>query len=184
EDRRGNPTNSASYFEGFQGGEPSLGDFGNAPNGAPSTAGYNNDTYDAAQFLGSALTPSSSSAGAIVVNGEMDSTGNTGVSNPSDNADYYAVSLLAGQTVTVQLTQQAITAYVALGIFDPDRRLIATNYSDNSTADRLGRTFQNTQTGATGVPTFGVALNAPITFTADKPGSYALALACPGDGNF
>ena len=78
-----------------------------------------------------------------------------------DFVDYYAIPLLAGQTVSARI--ESIPLLMNLGIFDPDGRLIATDYSDiNPTA----------------------IAGSDVRFTADRPGVYRFAVATAGDGDF
>ena len=130
---------------------------------APAGAGFlggvlgslgtvSNDTQNDAQLLGSIVSQNFRQDQAIEVNGSI---------NPDngDYADYYGVSLIAGQTVTTQLTGGG----AALGIYDPDGRLIRTDASD------VGASEVN---------------NKPFQFTADRPGIYKFAVAKVGDYDF
>ncbi|HEX3358040.1 MAG TPA: hypothetical protein VHS31_13795, partial [Tepidisphaeraceae bacterium] len=141
EDRRGTPTGSATYFQGFQGAEPSLGD-------SPL---FNNDSYQTAQFIGTAQNNAFGSDEVAIVNGEV-----RGV--PADTIDYYAMGLLGGQSVTVQLS---MVGSGNVTIFDPDQRLID---SDLSTG---------------GLPQ--LVAGQPFTFKADRPGAYRFAVSGNGD---
>jgi hypothetical protein len=78
----------------------------------------------------------------------------------SDYVDYYAMPLLAGQDVTAVLRPTGTVAgasNMALGVFDPDGRLILTDYANNP------------DNAASVVGT-------PIHFTADRPGLYRFAV--------
>ncbi len=141
EDRRGTPTGDASYFQGFQSGAPSLGD-------SPL---FNNDTYQTAQFVGTAQSNALGSNEAAVITGEV-----RGVA--ADTIDYYAMGLLGGQTVTVQLS---MVGSGNVTVFDPDQRLID---SDLTTP---------------GLPQ--LVAGQPISFTADRPGAYRFAVSGNGD---
>jgi hypothetical protein len=77
---------------------------------------------------------------------------------PAITADWYAIPLLAGQTVTVELDSPG--SGVRVGVYDPDNRLIATDFSNNDAGEVNGRPFQ---------------------FIAEKAGSYRIAAgADPG----
>ena len=142
-----NPLSDESYFDPtFFGDNASLGT-------KTRNSTFDNDTFDTAQHLGTLFSTDLNSREAIQVRG---------FTWPlrGDGADYYAVSLLAGQTAQVQmLNAQSLT----VGVFDPDGRLIATNYSNVSPT---GRIFK------------------PFRFTADRPGPYRIAVAPFGDSNF
>jgi hypothetical protein len=117
---------------------------------------FDNDTFDTPQYLGS-----------IAALGQQDVVQLQGTLQHSqllqaneDFVDFYAVGLLAAQTVQVQL----VTSFVGLpyvGVYDPDGRLIATDQSDVQTA------FGTNGFGTT----FG--------FTTDRPGAYRIAIAMP-----
>src|SRR5205823_125947 len=86
-------TSSNSYFEGFGAFLPSLGDL------ARTGTNFNNDTFGTAQYLGTELAPGLGGQGISLV-GELNN-----IPTVDDGADYYGVSLLAGQKMTVQLIQ-------------------------------------------------------------------------------
>ena len=134
--------NRAFRFDGvaFQAGE--------LQNGA-----FNNDTFDTAQFLGSFRTRDRNFEGNAVVTGNLDNLPN----GPGDGVDYYAAGLLAGDTVEVEL--ESASGISNVGVFDPDGRLIATNYGRN-------------------------VRGGPFRFTAVKPGAYRFAVAINEDTNF
>jgi len=115
----------------------------------------NNDTFDTPQYLG----PTDSS-GDAVVNGIIQAS--PPIPGP-DFVDYYAVPLMAGQKVVVQLTETLGTNNLDAGVFDPDGRLIATDYSR---VDPLQTQEQ------------------PFQFTADRPGVYRIAVAETSNNNF
>jgi hypothetical protein len=141
EDRRGTPTGDASYFQGFNGGAPSLGD-------SPL---FDNDTYQTAQFVGTAQNNALGTNEAAVITGEV-----RGVA--ADTIDYYAMGLMGGQTVTVQLS---MVGSGNVTVFDPDQRLID---SDLTTP---------------GLPQ--LVAGQPFSFTADRPGAYRFAVSGNGD---
>ncbi len=114
---------------------------------------YFNDTFDTAQRLGTlrSFDPDGVAFASV--------TGNVEASNtPNDLVDYYAVSLMAGQTVDVLINNPN----VGVGVFDPDGRLIATNYG-------ITGFFDSTT---------------PLRFTADRPGEYRFAVAAINNTNF
>jgi uncharacterized protein (DUF2141 family) len=116
-----------------------------------------NDTYDTPQYL---ATITSAGGGQMV-----DVLGGLRA-NPVilDYVDYYAVALLAGQTITVTLTDLSLfPGLLHVGVFDPDRRLIASDNSDQDPTDVQYHPFQ---------------------FTTDRPGSYRFAVATLPDGDF
>lgn len=117
-------------------------------------AGFNNDTFDTAHRLGSVENAFAADP-IVAIEGTLDS-----FNTAEDNVDYFAVSLLAGQTVTVQLQANSL---MAVGVFDPDGRLV---YSD----------YNNVDSTAT--------LNQAFTFTADRAGEYRLAVGFIADVNF
>jgi len=125
---------------------------------------FRNDTFDTPQFLGTR-------PGGILVDGTLEAFDRD---NFRDYADYYGVPLMAGQTVTVQLTDTTfaglpggppvgIVNLVNIGVYDPDGRLIATDYSDVDPLEALGKPFQ---------------------FTAQRPGIYRFAVGESFDADF
>lgn len=84
----------------------------------------------------------------------------------ADFVDYYAMPLLAGQDLTVTLRPTGTVAGVSnlnVGVFDPDGRLILTDYANVEPAAVAGQ---------------------PVHFTADRPGLYRIAVAVTGNGTF
>ncbi len=114
-----------------------------------------NDSFDTAQYLGSVRSTTPDGADEINIHGEL-------FTQAGDDLDFYAVSLLAGQTITVTLVPDGWASYM-IGVFDPDGRLIAT---DVSNVDPDSASFM------------------PFQFTADRPGAYRFAVAWMGDENF
>jgi len=114
-----------------------------------------NDSFNNAQYLGAiaGIGDASFNGGFVSVDGALIK----GAPNVDDRIDYYAVELMAGQTVTVQLTDLGVGM---VGVFDPDGRLIATNMNDVNLA---------------------ATLNAPFQFTADRPGAYRFAVGFTDD---
>ncbi|MBI1369176.1 MAG: matrixin family metalloprotease [Planctomycetes bacterium] len=123
-----------------------------------------NDTFDTAQRLGTIRNGVLGQQDVVAVqgtlrNGDPDFT----TIDPFDDViDYYSVALMAGQTVTVQLTTLGLLP-LNIGVFDPDGRLVYTDY-DNLNPD--------------------LVQNQAFQFTADRPGEWRFAIAFPGDVNF
>lgn len=157
-ERRGPAPGSTSFFQGNAdnlsfapgaqfGGMPSLGD-------SPL---WRNDNFQNAQYLGTFYNDELGT-NAVSVRGSIAPF----IQNYQDNADYYSIALMGGQTVEVQLISEfGPGGPINLGIFDPDGRLIATDYSKH-----------------------GSNVGQPVRFTADRPGLYRFAVASAGDSNF
>lgn len=131
------------------------------PSGGTAAPFLNNDTFNTAQYVGA------DSNGNILISGTLQSTAAI-----ADYVDYYAVPLMAGQVVTVQLTESttgptpvgaAAGGFLDAGVFDPDGRLIATD------TNRIDVTQTQEQ---------------PFQFTADRPGVYRVAVASTTNLNF
>ena len=118
--------------------------------GYADTDEFFNDTFDTAQYVGTI-------GNNVRLRGTLQAIDDDDF---DDFSDYYAVPLLAGQTVSAQLRSRG---FVQLGVYDPDGRLIATDYSD---VDPLGMK------------------GSVVRFTADRPGVYRFAVATIGDGDF
>ena len=116
---------------------------------------FTNDSFDNPEYRG---TINSLGQGDIVrAAGTLQHT--QPATSPQDWVDYYAVPLLAGQTIQAQLF--TALPVINLGVFDPDGRLIASDYSNASLTSGL-----------------------PFSFTADRPGAYRFAVAATGNPNF
>lgn len=152
---------SSTDFEGndTDDGIPALGDYFGM---------FNNDTFDTAQYLGTFDSRIVGKDG-VHVNGLLQAT-----QRITDRTDYYAIPLMAGQVFDVRLVSEVaglvgsidtpIIPDVVVGVFDPQGRLIATDYDDTNSLDfRAGRTFR---------------------VTADRPGVYRIAVSAYGDTNF
>jgi hypothetical protein len=137
-----------SYFD------PSFFGYDIVIGGQAPLAAFYNDTFDSAQYLGSTWNSTLRSDQVIELDGVLDGGGTLGPA-----VDYYAFSLLAGQTVEVRV----LDTPASVGIYDPDGRLIMTDYSNIK-----GDTYWNQ----------------PMRFTADRPGAYRVAIARRGDINF
>lgn len=113
-----------------------------------------NDTFNTPELI--PITP----AGTLAVDGSL----NVGPT-VHDFVDYYGASLMAGQTITVQLQSipQLPEEPLDVGIFDPDGRLVATDYN------AVDMTFTQQQM---------------FQYTADKPGLYRFAVGEQGNGLF
>lgn len=155
-----NPLSSASYFDTrYVGANVAIA------GQSVSDSTYNsNDSFDTAQWLGSEYSTDLKKNDVIQLTGSLNNLANA---DNDDNIDFYAVGLLAGQTVTFQLLDQQpgvdTTTHPRLGIFDPNDNLIASDYSNINSEARVGQT---------------------ITITAKVAGSYRIAIANDGDVNF
>lgn len=112
-----------------------------------------NDTFETAQYLGSLNDSFFGDQKGIRLTGTLQGELGLGV---VDFVDYYAVSLLAGQKVTVQAVGALV--HPSIGVYDPSGRLIASDWNDVDIEATLGQEFQ---------------------FVADRPGVYRFAV-----GNF
>lgn len=114
-----------------------------------------NDSFETAQYLGTMGVSTGLADGVIELSGSLGQNSSDG----TDDLDFFGLSLLAGQTVTVQV----VGVGVSLGVFDPDGRLIATDMSMVDLAS---------------------VAHAEFRFTTDRPGVYRLALGgAPFDGS-
>src|SRR5262249_50290489 len=117
-----------------------------------------------AQFLGAFRSAALGQNDVIELKGSL-----TNVTGLADNLDFYAIPLLAGQSIDVELNDGLGTlvtaAHLRLGIMDPRGRLIATDYT-NSGAGVYAR------------------VNKAIRIKASIPGSYRIVIARDGDFNF
>jgi hypothetical protein len=109
-------------------------------------------------FLGAQFLAPINNNGDVVVQGQIES--NSAQVNKS--VDYYAVPLMAGQTITTRLDSASLGA-LNLGVFDPERRLMATDFNFTDPTSVEGTTF---------------------TFTAKLPGVYYFAVAAPTNNTF
>lgn len=153
---------NSSYFDPtFFGADISIG-------GTAQDARFLNNTFDTAQWLAPSRSTQLGSSDAIQVKGSLVNIPPTNVITiPPDAVDYYAVPLLGGQAIDIQLLDnlvgQSSYFHPRIGIFDPRGRLVATDYSN---VNQLSRT------------------NKTIHLKADIPGSYRIAVAVYGDVNF
>jgi hypothetical protein len=135
------------------------GDFSTGELQQPTTTGafispFVNNDFLHAQFLGDFDTTLGTNT--IRVDGRYDTAADVN----TDPDDYYGVGLMAGQTITIQLSGNS---EARIGVFDPNGILIATDYDQsNSTADP----------------------DQPFQITASAPGEYRIAVSTEGDVNF
>ena len=120
---------------------------------------FHNDTFDNAQYAGTIRNAAAGAADEVYISGQLSYFDDE---NLNDNVDYYALSLLAGQTVTIRLNASN-SSNLMLGVFDPDGRLIV---NTDSIVDPASTLYQ------------------PFQITADRPGAYRLAVAWRGDNDF
>ena len=121
--------------------------------GAPFT----NNSATTPQYLGS-LTSADPNTGAlitdasgnIVYNAYVSGTVQASAPNPETD-DYYAIPLMAGQTISITLTNP--DAQLNARLLDPDGRVVASDENDVNAA------FTLTQ---------------PFAYTADRPGEYVI----------
>ncbi len=95
-----------------------------------SDEAFYNDTFETAQYVGSVRTGTLGDDDVIRISGTLYSD------EEEDLVDFYGISLLAGQTITVQFT-----GAVEVGVYDPDGRLIAGSFASDPfriTTDRPG----------------------------------------------
>jgi hypothetical protein len=113
-----------------------------------------NDTYNSAEYLGTIASEALGRSEVVRLSGSLQQS-------PlfNDPADYYAVSLMAGQRYTARV-QGVPAGLLNLGVFDPDGRLMATDYN-------------NTDLTLTQEEFF--------SFVPDRPGIYRFAIAATGD---
>ena len=125
------------------------------------TTQFNNDTFATAQDVGALPTSVNALPSAAVIDGTLQAD-----TVQQDFVDYYGVALLAGQTITCQVTSCPVTTPAGestLGVFNPDGDLIATDYNivDLSQTQQL-----------------------QFRITTDRPGIYRFAIATEGNATF
>ncbi len=121
------------------------------------TEKYYNDTFETAQRIGTIRSLVDGDLARSIISGTLD-----GFEPANDPVDYYAISLMAGQTVEFQLDPLGLLP-VAVGIYDPDGRLIATNYNAIDS---------------------GVTYFEPFRVTTDRPGEYRIAVTSTTNPDF
>lgn len=117
---------------------------------------FENDDFLHAQFLGN--FNSALGVNTIQVDGNYD----TATDPNTDPDDYYGIGLMAGQTITVQITGLFDPVGIRIGVFDPNGILVATDYDAINAAN-------NEQ---------------PFQITASAPGEYRIAVSAQGDVHF
>ncbi len=119
---------------------------------------FYNDSFDTAQRIGTV----SSTTGDLATAQIQGTLYGTLVS--LDPIDYYAISLMAGETIELQLDPQGGLALpMGLALIDPDGRIVATNYNAVNS---------------------GVTFFEPFQYTTDRPGEHRIALASLADPQF
>jgi hypothetical protein len=124
-------------------------------------ARFTNDSLDTAQFLGTPRAHALKDANTIQVYGQMGPTG-------GDPIDYYAVALLGGQTIDLELLDRSESLTnnpLHIGIIDPEGRLLASDYVKVNVFAGLSNRHR-------------------LRFTAPRPGAYRVAVANDGDTTF
>ncbi|QNN22524.1 hypothetical protein HED60_09650 [Planctomycetales bacterium ZRK34] len=123
---------------------------------------FKNDTFETAQALGSIVDNLIGQESVILAQGVLynDEAAGNEISIFDDTIDYYSVALLAGQTIQVQLLGVDLFP-VQIGVYDPDGRLVYTDYD-----------------------TFDSAKGQAFLVTADRPGEWRFAIGYTGDFNF
>jgi len=136
---------------------------------------FNNDTFDNPQYLG-VINSTLVGTNAIHVTGSLNT-------EAGDAQDFFGVALMAGQTVVVQLVN---SPGLNVGVFDPDGRQVATDYSNMDASQFNGQRFQIT-TDRPGVWRFAVTVSSDPDFDGgeftpeEQTGTYTLTVA--GVGN-
>jgi hypothetical protein len=129
---------------------------------------FNNDTFDTPQFLG-VFNSKKLGANAIQVDGIVNEIPDA---PDKDIVDYYALPLMAGQTITVRLINGG-----DVGVYDPDQRLVASSYLNNF--------IEGSGNGSGSNLTTATLFNSekPFQVTAQKPGIYRFAIGEFGGAN-
>ncbi|HVT80544.1 MAG TPA: hypothetical protein VHM90_07800, partial [Phycisphaerae bacterium] len=146
-----------------------------------NNAPFGNTSFQTAQFLGALRSNVAGQPETIHLAGVLEGAGTSNANPINQGADYYAFSLLAGQTVDVSVVPRtelndlfatATATNVHFAVFDPDGNIVATDYNWLNSTETNNRT---------------------IRFTADRPGAYRVAIAnntgftnsgSPGNINF
>jgi hypothetical protein len=186
--------------------DPSIdrGSFTEFENGqfGDNQAFFNNDDFANAQFLGS-INGKQTGTDSVQVNGVIEA-----FVRVNDTADYYAVPLMAGQKVGVRLiapeifttfqningqlvqVTQETKSLLHAGVFDPDNRLIATDWSNTtditSQSDDIDPAQQQLfmfTVEKPGIYRFAVGYEPSFGTTASRPGAMPYQLQITGVGN-
>jgi hypothetical protein len=152
------PQNGAiSYFDPqYWGYDISIADISPDPR-------FTNDTFATAQYLSTTRSRALKNDYAIQVYGQFGPGALEGL-------DFYALPLLAGQSIDVQMLdrQESLGANpLHVGIFDPEGRLLTTDYTKIN--ENIG---------------LGSRATKPMHFTAPRAGVYRIALGNDGDYTF
>ncbi len=134
---------------------------------------FDNSTFDSAQMLGS-INSKDTGNNSVQVNGLYQ-----WVNKVADPADFYSVALMAGQSIGVRLiapvvadsiiingqtvSSQETKSDLHVGVFDPDDRLIASDYSNATDTTSQSQDVDPAQQEF-------------FSFTASKPGIYRFAV--------
>jgi hypothetical protein len=151
---------------------------------------FDNRTIAGAQVLGTIRSSVNGAPDVIHLRGEL--SGSQPAQNRQNNAaDYFAISLLAGQTVDVlvrevdpltglQLTT-GLDSGLQFGIFDPDGREIATDFNYLDSGQTQGRTIRITAEKP-GLYRIGIGFDTAFTQTGN-PGAIPYDLVVTGIGD-
>lgn len=149
------PVETQEEIEGINhGGDFSTGDLTQHTTNADVSPFVNNDFLHA-QFLNAFDSP----LGPNTI--QLQGTYDTATDPNTDPDDYYGIGLMAGQTITLQISGSDSTG-IRMGVFDPNGNLIATDYNtlDSTTNEQ------------------------PFQITANTPGEYRIAVSANGNINF
>lgn len=127
---------------------------GNPPGPGASSPVFNNDSFANPQYVTGEYDAPDNLDNAAVVDGVVQNDDIV-----AETVDYYAVPLLAGQTITTYVAGNGVD----LGVFDPSGREVYTDYNQID--------LSQTQ-------------NKPIQFTADVPGLWRFAVGVTGNTTF
>ena len=124
-----------------------------------ANAGGRNDTFSTYEPVGSFVDDAENASGVMNIAGNLEGRGDAAI---NDTADYYGVPMLAGQAMTVQLTDPTGGAPPAFFyVFDPEGRIVASNSDGN-------------------VETASVIFNSPLQYIAKMGGTYRVAVTNGG----
>lgn len=129
-----------------------------------------NDTLDSAQYLGSLNDSFFGGNKGIRLVGTLQGE------SLDDLVDHYAVSLMAGQRITVQVSDGRGSG-PGVGVYDPTGRLIMSDYNQMDSSATLGKEFQFV-VERPGIYTFAIGA---FTEGASGVGDYSLRIDGVGD---
>lgn len=115
------------------------------------------ESFDYPQYVGSIATAVGQAPSQTIIDGTLYTD-----AVDANFVDYYAVALLAGQTITCKVVSTP-TNLLSLGVFNPDGVLVASDYNNVNTGLTNGQFFR---------------------FTPDRPGLYRFAVAQVGNTSF